>query len=213
MNKFVDDIQVLVDNADALYLTGEFEKAANTYYEAAELAISFQLQYLSKVSLYLAAAKSYIDINDIRGDECLEKAVDVCTTDGKIDKAIEICFDIGHKLLVEFEDQVRAEKLFIKGDELRLQRERPHSCVLTEFEEKDFYGDLKKAFEFRQKFQVTETLSDGTTTTHECNSSDNCLALCRICVSARTGLDKFLKDGTEEREPLLYRTKTATQKE
>ncbi|KII60746.1 hypothetical protein RF11_11833 [Thelohanellus kitauei] len=153
------------------------------------------------IDRYVNAAECYFKTNNVRAYECYNRAVDVDVKKQKINKAIQKCFQYGYLLFVEFKEKGLFEKLYRKGEDLRLLHDLKHSCVITKFDvpeidenddeidessEEELHQAVSDAVDLRKKFQVEELVNRKRVITHE--------SICRNCIQARADLDEFIKE-------------------
>ncbi|KII72547.1 hypothetical protein RF11_04362 [Thelohanellus kitauei] len=138
----IDDVKELSRKADEFMKGGAF--MADLYFEAVELANSLIDSSMDTIiALYENAAKCYFKIKDIRSYECYNKA-------GQINKGIQYCFEYGYRFFIESKEQGLCEKLYRKGDELRILHNLEHVCVITKFDRPIIKGHTLA--EFRDAF-------------------------------------------------------------
>ncbi|KII63828.1 hypothetical protein RF11_15065 [Thelohanellus kitauei] len=178
-------VRNLHDEADELRESGMLADAADAYIETAEVAKQKKLRYFYIVSLYEQAAKCLLNERDSGAFSWCQQAVDVLVENDQINQAMQFCFEYGYKFLVGCDDHYKAEILFIRGDDLRLQHGIKHSCVITKFDESDFIDDVRKAIELRDEFCQKEEYLHIIRSTHA--------SLCENCVQAYTELDEFIE--------------------
>ncbi|KII72088.1 hypothetical protein RF11_00957 [Thelohanellus kitauei] len=159
MNRSINDVYELMHNADENKKAGRFQEAADKYYEAAELDKGYDVGYLNIISNFESAAECYLKTKDIRSCECYNKAIDVYVKNGQINQAIQRCFEYGYLLFTEYEEQGQSENFYRKGDDLQLQHNLKHTCVITKFDVSEFkktkgkplYGAINDAVQLRRK--------------------------------------------------------------
>ncbi|KII64048.1 hypothetical protein RF11_09881 [Thelohanellus kitauei] len=108
-------------------------------------------------------------MKDDRASMFYQSAVEIFLRNGHIEKAIERLYEYGYKYQKEFMDSKKEEPLYDQADNLRLQHNLTHSCVITEFVESDFKEDLETVLDVYQRFEVTTQNGDIITATHACN--------------------------------------------
>ncbi|KII67025.1 hypothetical protein RF11_14808 [Thelohanellus kitauei] len=183
MNRSNIDAWDLMCKANILMEKNQFKEAADTYYESAEIATAQEIRSDFIKERYEDAAKCYLKTKDVRAYECYNKVVDVNVKNGQINRAIQKCFEYGYLLFVELKEEGLYEKLYRKGEDLRLLHDLQHSCVITKFDvpvieendEKTLQQAVSDAVDLRKKvidhlikFQVKELVNGKRVITHEC---------------------------------------------
>ncbi|KII72675.1 hypothetical protein RF11_15184 [Thelohanellus kitauei] len=131
-----------------LTLTSEAGKA---FVKAAEFANSKKMHFITVIARYEKAAECFLRAKDSQAFTNYVKAIDLYFKNGKIEKAIECCFRWGNNCAQELGDSNKAEELYKKGEEMRGEHKSSHSCVITNFEEKDYGQDCDKALDTKEK--------------------------------------------------------------
>ncbi|KII65392.1 hypothetical protein RF11_03494 [Thelohanellus kitauei] len=168
------------DESEQTGTTGSCEKSEDNYYvivetaeehqrcerfEAADLASSCRFQYIYVVSRYEDAATCFLKLKDNRALTCIRKATDVYVENRHIEQGIEFIIRWGYKCGQKLGDTNKADELYQKADELRSEYKLPHTCVITEFVESEFGGDVNQALKnayhiYNQNIQHGQQIKD-----------------------------------------------------
>ncbi|KII72536.1 hypothetical protein RF11_04351 [Thelohanellus kitauei] len=146
------------------------------------------MEYNEAVSSYEEAATCFLKLRDDRALTWFMRAAAVCVENGKIERGIELLMRWGYKCAQELGDTNKADELWQKADELRSEYKLSHTCVITEFVESEFKGDvnkaLQKAYHIYFQFEVKVKINGRNKSTHT--------SLCRYCIDAHQRLDSHI---------------------
>ncbi|KII70479.1 hypothetical protein RF11_08331 [Thelohanellus kitauei] len=166
--------------------SGKFEEAGDAYYEGAELADIHNLDSMRVIAGYDQSAQCFMKIKSNKTFECFRKAIDVFIKHKKIHEAIEFCVDYGYKCQTVMGDASQSEYFYNKSDQLRLEYDISHTCVITKFDPGEFKGDIKEAIKLKKSFMFQKREGGCSKNTH--------LSICRICIGAYEELCRFIRD-------------------
>ncbi|KII73812.1 hypothetical protein RF11_08181 [Thelohanellus kitauei] len=110
----------------------------------------------------------FIRENNKRAFQCYRDAIDVYVEHGKINEAIQNCFEYGYNMGKKSCFTEQMHELYALGDRLRVQRNLSHSCGVTEVKISDYENDFIKVSNDLSKFDVEEE-TDGNIFVHQCN--------------------------------------------
>ncbi|KII68839.1 hypothetical protein RF11_03044 [Thelohanellus kitauei] len=111
--------------------------------------------------------------------------------------AIQDCFIFGHKFGTVYHDEEKQEAFYKRGDEIREQHRKSHTCAKTSFNLSEYEDNIQKAFKDYDKFNINKDLPVFGEITYTCTWLLT-LAACRKCIDVYGHLCEFLKDKQRE---------------
>ncbi|KII73613.1 hypothetical protein RF11_13724 [Thelohanellus kitauei] len=145
MNELIREIQTLRYNALKFKSSRMFEEAGKAFYDIGIRKDVYLKLYDEALALYEEAATCYIKVNSPSVIDCYMRIIGALLKNNNIFLGIQRCFEFGYRCGNKFGDIQKMEELYKRGEDLRSEHEKLHTCVRTNFDLTEYENDPHKA--------------------------------------------------------------------